>query len=118
MSYTRHALERIRKQSNYLPYVRIIIVFFLVASVWMNKASGQEKSPQRGFQPGNSYSLSQIETINTTNGNLMLNFPLGQLPPGRGTLSGGISLRYNSKIYDSDVAELPDDSNQLCLQNM
>lgn len=95
-------------------------LFLLIALIAISvcDVKGQEKNPQRGFQPGNSYALSQLESINTTNGNLILNIPLGQLPPGRGTLSGGISLRYNSKLYDSDVAELPDDSNQLGLQNM
>jgi hypothetical protein len=47
-------------------------------------ALGQGSTPQRGYQPGGSYALSDIETINTTNGNLMLNLPLGRLAPGRG----------------------------------
>jgi RHS repeat-associated protein len=80
--------------------------------------SAQEKAPQRGFQPGNSYSISDIESINTTNGNLILNIPLGSLPSGRGGLSGGYSIRYNGKLYDSQVAELNDDSNQLTSQNI
>ena len=78
---------------------------------------GQEKNPQRGFQPGNAYALSDIETINTTNGNLMLNFPLGSLASGRGGLRGAITLRYNSKLYDSKVEELDDGSLQLTSQN-
>jgi len=78
---------------------------------------GQEKNPQRGFQPGNSYALSDIETINTTNGNLMLNFLLGKTASGRGGLSGGISLWYNSKLYDSDVTEITDGSGQESSQN-
>lgn len=77
---------------------------------------GQEKNPQRGFQPGNAYSISDIETISNTNGNLILNFPLGTLAPGRGGLTGGLSLRYNSKLYDTDVAELVDNSGALSLQ--
>jgi len=79
------------------------ILCFLAAT-----ACAQEKNPQRGFQPGNAYAISDIESINTTNGNLMLHVPLGQLPPGRGSLSAGISLRYNSKLYDSKVQELVD----------
>jgi RHS repeat-associated protein len=64
-------------------------------------AVGQGSTPQRGYQPGASYALSDIETINTTNGNLMLNLPLGKLPPGRGGLSGQLGLHYDSKLYDS-----------------
>ncbi|HEY9284576.1 MAG TPA: hypothetical protein VIP46_14060, partial [Pyrinomonadaceae bacterium] len=59
------------------------------------------KSPQRGFAPGGSYHISDFETINTTNANLMLQVPLASLPPGRGGLSAGISLRYNSKLWDA-----------------
>ncbi len=44
-------------------------------------AVGQGSTPQRGYQPGASYALSDIETINTINGNLMLNLPLGKLAP-------------------------------------
>lgn len=56
--------------------------------------------PQRGFQPGGAYSLSNIESVNTTNGNLLMNVPLGGLPKGRGGLSANINLLYNSKLYD------------------
>jgi RHS repeat-associated protein len=56
--------------------------------------------PQRGYQPGGSYSLSNIESVNATNGNLLMNVPLGGLPAGRGGLSAKINLLYNSKLYD------------------
>jgi RHS repeat-associated protein len=62
---------------------------------------GQGSTPARGFQPGGSYALSDIETINTTNGNLILNLTLGRLAPGRGGLSGQLNLHYDSKLYDS-----------------
>jgi RHS repeat-associated protein len=61
--------------------------------------------------------MSDFETINTTNGNLILNFPLGGAAPGRGAITGAMSLRYNSKLYDSQVAVLSDHSNQLTPQN-
>lgn len=64
-------------------------------------ALGQGSTPARGFQPGASYALSDIESINTTNGNLMLNLALGKLAPGRGGLSGQLNLHYDSKLYDS-----------------
>ena len=62
---------------------------------------GQGSTPARGFQPGGSYALSDIENINTTNGNLMLNLALGKLGPGRGGLSAQLSLQYDSKLFDS-----------------
>jgi RHS repeat-associated protein len=92
-------------------------LMLLVVAVLSATAFTQEKNPQRGFQPGNSYNLSDIETINTTNGNLILNFPLSSMPAGRGSLPGVISLRYNSKLYDSIVEQTNDDSGQLASQN-
>ena len=62
---------------------------------------GQGSTPARGFQPGGSFALSDIESINTTNGNLMLNLALGKLAAGRGGLSGQLNLRYDSKLFDS-----------------
>jgi len=75
--------------------VQILLSLLLLASI----AVAQESAPKRGFQPGNSYALGDIETINTTNGNLMIHFPLASLPVGRGGLTAGINLIYNSKLY-------------------
>jgi len=75
-------------------------------------------NPQRGIQHGQSYQIGDIETINTTNGNLILNIPLASLPKGRGQTGGGVSLVYNSKLYDTRVEELPDQSQQPSLQNV
>ncbi len=66
-------------------------------------ALGQGSTPQRGFQPGASYALSDIETINTNNGSVSLHLPLGKLPPGRGGFSGQLNLHYSSKLYDSQL---------------
>ena len=66
-------------------------------------ASGQSSVPDRGFQPGGSYALSDIETINTNNGNLMLNLALGKLAPGRGGISGQLNLHYDSKLYNTQT---------------
>src|SRR5258707_2525390 len=65
---------------------------------------GQESAPKRGFQPGASYALSDIESINTTNGNLMMHVPLASLPVGRGGLTAGINLVYGSKLYNSHTS--------------
>lgn len=99
-------------------FIRVLILCACFLPVSLSYISAQEKSPQRGFQPGNSYALSDIESINTTNGNLMFNFPLGQTAPGRGGLSAAINLQYNSKIYDSKVLELVDNSGQVSPQNI
>ncbi len=59
----------------------------------------QEKSPQRGFYPGGSYAVSDIESINTTSGNLSLRVPLATLPQGRGGLSAALALVYNTRWH-------------------
>lgn len=58
---------------------------------------------QRGTYPQGSYALSNIESINPVNGNLMFNFPIGSLPAGRKGMAAGVALHYNSKLYDSYI---------------
>ena len=75
----------------------LLICFFTSLCV------AQDGSTKRGFSPGNSFSIGDIETINTTNGNLMLRFPMASLPAGRNGLSAGLNLYYNSKLYDAET---------------
>lgn len=77
----------------------------------------QEENPTRGFYPGGSFALSDIETINTINGNLNLNVPVGALPPGRTGLTARISLTYNSKLWDAFPEQFPNCVGQLVTQN-
>lgn len=68
-----------------------------------------EIMPARGFHPSHSYALSEIETINTSNGNLMFDIPLASLPAGRGGHPGfTLRLRYNSKVWDGQADVAPD----------
>ncbi|HET6979059.1 MAG TPA: RHS repeat-associated core domain-containing protein [Pyrinomonadaceae bacterium] len=79
----------------------LLIIAAILIVLLPTLASGQGSTPARGFQPGGSYALSDIESINTTNGNLMFNLALGKLAPGRGGFSGQLNLHYDSKLYDS-----------------
>ncbi len=64
--------------------------------------------PERGLQVTGSYRLGEIETVNTKNGNVMLQVPLASLPPGRGGGPGfGLTLNYNSKLWDLYVRNQP-----------
>jgi RHS repeat-associated protein len=76
-----------------------VISFALLANQFIF-AEVLNTSPERGFSPGKSYAISDIETVGLFSGNLMLNVPLGSLPSGRGGISGGVNLRYDSKIWD------------------
>ncbi|MBK7706140.1 MAG: hypothetical protein IPJ30_10245 [Acidobacteria bacterium] len=95
-------------------FAAIIIALFLFAQAFPQDTP--IKAPDRGFQPGQSFALSDIESINLTNGNLLLNFPLGTLPKGRGSAGAGIALSYNSKIWDMRTEKTLDSSNHLVEQ--
>jgi RHS repeat-associated protein len=84
--------------------VQIVALGLIIVSTFFSLAGislAVESQQKRGINPTGSFALSEIETINTTSGNLMLRFPLGTLPAGRGGLAGQINLFYNSKLYDS-----------------
>jgi RHS repeat-associated protein len=67
-----------------------------------------DKQAQRGFTSGASYAPSDIETINTSNGNVMLNIQLASLPVNQGGSPGvGVSLHYNGKIFDPTGVLVP-----------
>src|SRR3954463_694011 len=90
---------------DYSPYSRILLFICALATT----AMAQDASNKRGFQPGNSFAVGDFETINTSNGNLMLRFPIGRLPAGRNGLTAGITLYYNSKLYDSETQWFADE---------
>lgn len=89
--------------TNCFRYLLSLCLVSVINSFLIHSSFAQEASNQRGFQPGNSFSIGDFETINTTNGNLMLRFPLGALPGGRNGLSAGVSLIYNSKLLDNET---------------
>src|SRR5690606_19857178 len=59
-----------------------------------------EVAPKLGIYLTGSYSSTGFETINNTNGNVMFNLPIASLPGGRGGMNLGVSLTYNSKLFD------------------
>lgn len=77
----------------------LLIVIAITLSTLATPAQ-KEVAPKRGTYLNGSYSISDFETINNTNGNVMFNLPLASLPAGRGGSSYGITLSYNSKLFD------------------
>ncbi|HYE75425.1 MAG TPA: hypothetical protein VEF04_18920, partial [Blastocatellia bacterium] len=76
--------------------VLLLSLFLSVVSL-----NAQTEAP-RGFHPGKSYALSDIESISMSSGNMSLNIPLASLPAGRGSAPGStLTLLYNSKLFDS-----------------
>ena len=72
---------------------------------------------EKGFVPGVPYAASDVESINLTNGNLTFSFPLASLPPDRGTATGGLFLRYNSKIWGKHIENIPLQNGQTSRQS-
>src|ERR1044072_3291671 len=81
-------------------------------------ASGQtqDQDAKRGTYAGASFASGQIESINTTNGNLLVDLPLASLPAGRNGLSVGVRLNYNSKLWTTETEQFPDCINHLVNQ--
>ncbi|HRI05068.1 MAG TPA: RHS repeat-associated core domain-containing protein [Pyrinomonadaceae bacterium] len=96
-------MNTLEVKKNLLPL--ILFCFAVMLFCAQTALSDTTSAPDRGFTPGGSYALSDIETIALQSGNLMLNIPLASLPPGRGGLSAGLSLRYNSKLWDVSTGE-------------
>lgn len=78
----------------------IILGILILGQTVFATAEATTKAPDRGFTPGKSYAISDIESIGQQSGNLMFNLPLGSLPAGRGGMSAGVNLRYDSKMWD------------------
>ena len=69
--------------------------------LWGQEKVAGKEAGERGFTPTGSYQLSEIETVNSKNGNVVLVVPLASLPPGRGGNPGfELTLNYNSGLRD------------------
>jgi RHS repeat-associated protein len=88
--------------------IRLISVL-VCAALFAPIASGQQDANiERGFAPEKLYQFENVDSINTFNGNLSLTIPIGQTFRV-GTLSWGLKVTYNSKIWDlySDSQGVP-----------
>ena len=89
-----HSLIRVSVKS-VLPFLALL----LLAEVVLGQTSAAR--PDRGFMPGASYSVSDVENISLTNGNVNVSIPLASLPPiAGGKLKLTLSAIYNSKLWN------------------
>lgn len=77
----------------------VLPLFVTFSSIVLSQTAEQEIA-DRGVEPNQSYSSSQTETVDSTSGNVSLSIPLASLPQGRAGSGGGVSLNYNSSLYD------------------
>jgi hypothetical protein len=69
------------------------------------QTSALETRPQRGFLPNAVYDVSELDSVNTVNGNLSLRIPLASLPRGPAGHGFDVELLYHSQIYDIQVGQ-------------
>ena len=84
---------------NILPLV-IALTFAPAAMAQM-----EQGTIERGFQPGKLYQFGDLDAVNVFNGNLIIRLPIGPTYPLNGNLSYGLTLSYNSKIWDLSDGE-------------
>ncbi len=87
--------------------VCLISVFFAGSSqkaLWAQGSGdqGAAQSPveSRGTAVNGAFQFGGMDSVNLFNGNLTLSFPLGPTIPAGGSLSYGLTLVYNSNIWE------------------
>jgi RHS repeat-associated protein len=63
-------------------------------------AQTQHANQSRGFNPQQAYSTHDLDSVNLLNGNLVLSIPIGQRYKVNGNLSYGLTLHYNSNLWN------------------
>jgi hypothetical protein len=81
--------------------IKALLLLALTIGISFDCLAQEAARPDRGVMPNGSYSISDIENINLTNGNVHISIPLASLPPiAGGKLSWTVTAQYNSKIWD------------------
>lgn len=62
--------------------------------------AGTESIIARGFKPNIAYQVNEFDAVNTFNGNLLVNIPLGPTYKTNGTLSYSFGLRYTAEFWN------------------
>ena len=86
-----------------------VAVTFLAGAAVFGQIPVDDVIPNRGIMPTVTYSVSDIETIDTASGNVSINIPLVSLPAGRAGHSHGIGLIYNSNIWEQKMQAMNSD---------
>src|SRR5579862_1569424 len=74
---------------------------FAVPAVAQNYGQWAIELGQRGFVSGAPFDLSSLDSVDTVNGNVVLNIPLAALPAGHAGSGLNLTLTYNSGMYDT-----------------
>ena len=87
--------------------LRLGLVLTLITAIGVTAAAQSAARPDKGIQPIGTYSVSDIENVNLTNGNVNLDIQLAALPPmAGGKLSWNLNAIYNSKLWNQVTQEI------------
>jgi YD repeat-containing protein len=89
-----------------LSVVSALVALSLVGAL---SASAAEQREQRGFQPNNIYQVGEIDSVNVSNGDVIVRIPIGQQYSVGPTLRYQFTLTYNSKVWDYGPGSIPGD---------
>ncbi len=84
-------MSSLKSESLRQPFINLVAVVCVVIALLtgaVDTRAQEGTQPKRGFHPAGSYALGDLETISTTNGNLMLHIPMASLPAGRDGVHG------------------------------
>src|SRR5215217_4730149 len=80
--------------------IRFAALSVCMALFTLPAAGQQDPQEEKGFRPEKMYSFGSLDHVNTFNGNLVAAIPVGMRYPLDGGLTYGLSLTYNSKVWD------------------
>jgi len=86
-----------------IPRVAFLLLAATLLLLSTVSAPAQETGarPDRGAMPRAAYSVSDLESVSLTNGNMQVSIPLASLPPmAGGKLGLTLSAVYNSKLWN------------------
>ena len=79
---------------------RLLALLFAVSAA-LRLPAAQDSLVGRGFAPDKVYQVHGLDSVNTFNGNLEINIPIGPTYGSNGSLSYSFVLAYNSTAWES-----------------
>src|SRR5207237_7061413 len=78
------------------------LVFSLLIALAIASTAVAQKHPnlELGFKPEKLYQLSDLDSVNLFNGNLIIRIPIGQQYPVNADFGYHLTLVYNAKMWD------------------
>ncbi|HWW59730.1 MAG TPA: hypothetical protein VN181_00045, partial [Thermoanaerobaculia bacterium] len=79
---------------------RLVLLTVLLATVTLPLAAQKHPNIELGFNAEKLYQFTGLDSVNLFNGNLVVTIPIGRRYPVNDEFSYGLTLVYNSKVWD------------------